>query len=113
MSDVSRHGSFGGRPRDILNSLGLDQSADANDRFSRSWHTAFVCVPDESDEGGLIISCFLQFSYEKFVYEATQTRVFPTKIAILPLVPPRFSKSAAFCHMRATFEVKMSTPEKL
>ena len=79
----------------------------------RSWLTnTFVCVPDESDEGGLIlISCFWQFSYEKFAHEATQTRGFPTKIATLPLVPPRFSRSTAFCHIRATFEVKKSTHE--
>ena len=29
----------------------------------------------------------------------------------LPLVPPRVSRSAAFCNVRATFEVKINTSE--
>ena len=38
----------------------------------------------ESDEGGLKLrSCFSQFLCEEFAYEATQTRVFPAKIATL------------------------------
>ena len=100
-TDVSRRGCFGGRPSDILNSLGLDNPISGCQlglilEALRSWLTAFVCVPDES--------CFWQFSSERFAYEATQTRGFPTKIATLPLVPPRFWRSTAFCQIRATFE---------
>ena len=63
-TDVSRRGCFGGRPSDILNPLGLDNPISGGQlglilEALRSWLATFVCVPDESDEGGLIlISCF-------------------------------------------------------
>ena len=52
MSDVSWRGFFGGRPSDILNLLGLDnpvrgcRSVGSILEASRSWQTAYVCVPD-------------------------------------------------------------------
>ena len=51
MSDVSRRGSFGWRPSDILNSLGLDNPVSGCQlgsilEASRSWQTAFICVSD-------------------------------------------------------------------
>ena len=51
---------------------------------------------------------FSQSPYKKFAYEATQTIIFSTKIATRPLVPPHFSRSAAFSNVKTTFEVEMS-----
>ena len=113
MSDASRLWSFGGRPTDIPNFLGLDNPVTGCQlgsilEASSSWPTAFVRYEMSLTKRGSYSS---HVFYHFRMRNSRMSYTHPTKIATPPLVPPRFSRSATFCDERATAEVKMSTSE--
>ena len=109
MSDAFRLWSFGGRPSDIPNFLGLDNPAVIRCQVGSILETPSNCVfvrsgmSDESDQAGLIlISRFLRLPYEKFLDELrSSTESCDTS-----------ASSAAFFEVRnvlGSAEVKFST----
>ena len=97
MSDASRLWSFGGRPRDIPNFLGLDNPVTGCEVGS-ILETSPSCVCQVRYEMSLIKRG--SYSFHVFcVFRMRNLRTsytHPPKIATSPLVPPRFSRSAMF-----------------
>ena len=97
MSDASRLWSFGGRPRDIPNFLGLDNPV-TGCQVRSILETSPSCACQVRYEMSLIkrdsssfnVFCLLRLRNSRMSY------THPPKNSTPPLVPPRFSRSATF-----------------